>query len=127
MVESWRYRIGWRPVIGSPAETRPGSWLALVPAGHEGTETITTALRSLTDRGARVTEVVLDLADAGAERITAILGERPSDDTGVLSFFAFDEDPHAGHPGLPRGVAGTLELLRALAGGTLDFLPGCGA
>ncbi|WP_410641666.1 type I polyketide synthase [Amycolatopsis sp. lyj-346] len=119
-VESWRYRIGWRPLTGLPAQSPPGNWLALVPAGHEGTETVTTALRSLTDRGTRVTSVVLDPAAAGAERLTAILGERLPAGAGVLSFLALDEDPHPEHPALSRGVAGTLELLRALAGGTIE-------
>src|SRR5262249_32850816 len=33
---------------------------------------------------------------------------------GILSLLALDEAPHPGHPGIARGLAATLELVRAL-------------
>ncbi|TCO44757.1 8,8a-deoxyoleandolide synthase/A-type KR domain-containing polyene macrolide polyketide synthase [Actinocrispum wychmicini] len=94
----WRYRIEWRPVT-VPTTQPTGTWLVVAPDGVDvpripGIETVT-----------------VELADRDV--LAARLAEH-RDVAGVLSFLAFDEEPHREYPVVPRGVAGTLTLIQAL-------------
>ncbi|MCD9141061.1 type I polyketide synthase [Streptomyces albireticuli] len=121
-VDSWRYKVAWRPV---PVPVAPGAvlagagWLLVVPTT---TTDHTWAVDALAAAGAEVRVVALDVArpDRGAwagELRRAAKGG--GEVTGVLSLLALPgEDDPAGtpsyHPTVPSGTAGTLTLLQAL-------------
>ncbi|MGV9315479.1 type I polyketide synthase, partial [Streptomyces sp. NPDC003691] len=101
-VDSWRYRVEWKPATGAVSPALTGTWL-LVGAGS--TTTAGEVERALVRCGATVVraegpgELTRDLLDGV---------------TGVLSLLALDGTPHPERPDVPRGLAATTELLRAL-------------
>ncbi len=105
-LDSWRYRVGWKPV-GDPGDTPAlaGDWLAILPAASSADPWVAEVLRALRTGGASVTELAVDTGTADRETIAARLGE--ADVAGVLSFLALDEEP--------GGVRATLALMQALA------------
>ncbi|MFG2697355.1 type I polyketide synthase, partial [Kitasatospora sp. NPDC048407] len=117
VIDSWRYRIGWQPLPDPPA-TGPaaGTWLVVLPAGHEDDARVTGPLLALTEAGATVVTAELT-ADAVrrtdlADTLTTALGDRVP--TGVLSLLAAADQPHPDHPALPTGTALTVALVQAL-------------
>ncbi|MFF2852284.1 SDR family NAD(P)-dependent oxidoreductase [Streptomyces sp. NPDC058001] len=115
-VDSWRYRIGWRPAQISP---RPdtvlsGTWLLVVPAAHREHPWVVAAGEVLGGGGAEVGMVVLDAARPERQSWAGQLGTVAGQINGVLSFLALDEAPSADHPGVPAGLGATLTLLQAL-------------
>ncbi|MGW7750798.1 type I polyketide synthase [Streptomyces violaceusniger] len=142
VLDSWRYRIGWRPVDGQRTPAFTGRWLVAVPdtTGAADTEATSTdaADTVATHAGAADTEAITaGLAALGAEivplgigpddtdrarlatRITEALGEAGAPG-GVVSLLALDEAPHPAHPDVPTGFATTLALVRALGDTGLD-------
>ncbi|MEU0297349.1 type I polyketide synthase, partial [Streptomyces microflavus] len=115
VIDSWRYRIGWQPLPDPPATTAAGTWLVVLPAGHDDAR-VRGPLLALTEAGATVVTAELtadavhrtDLADTLA---TALGGLAP---TGVLSLLAAADRPHPDHPALPTGTALTVALVQAL-------------
>ncbi|MGW3472656.1 type I polyketide synthase, partial [Saccharopolyspora sp. NPDC000995] len=104
-VDSWRYQVTWRPLAPpSSSPTGPGRYLALVPAQHADSPSVTTVLGALAAAGAEIT-------CAGAQDRDSISGQlaehRPQH---VLSFLAFADD----------AVSATLALLQACADADLD-------
>ncbi|WP_374199622.1 type I polyketide synthase [Micromonospora sp. NBRC 110038] len=102
-VDSWRYRVEWRPAPAVPSEGLTGRWLVLVPpaqADHPLAE-------GLAAHGAEVLTVSLDPAgtnrDDAAERLRAALPS-PGEIAGVLSLLSL-----AG-----AGVGETLAVVQAL-------------
>ncbi|HEU5471637.1 MAG TPA: SDR family NAD(P)-dependent oxidoreductase [Actinophytocola sp.] len=111
-VDSWRYRIDWRPADPTPAPA-PGTWLVALPATPGRAGLVTGVLDALA--GATVLRLPVEAgADrAGlAERIRELTGDARPD--GVLSLLALDEDPHPGASSVPVGLAATVTLLHAL-------------
>ncbi|GAB1818696.1 type I polyketide synthase [Herbidospora sp. RD11066] len=99
-----RYRISWVP-IPDPEPSRPiGPWL--VVTGPAGTE--------LAGRCAEVLGATVVVAgdDVSREALRELLPNTPL--AGVLSLLALDEEPLAGHPGVPVGLAGSVGLIQAL-------------
>ncbi|WP_446681701.1 type I polyketide synthase [Allokutzneria oryzae] len=94
-VDSWRYRIDWKPLAESTAALT-GTWLELVPVGT-----------------APVLEgsTVLELGVSTREEIAARLREVPGPVAGVLSRLSLDE---TGAPGVTTGFAATVALVQAL-------------
>nr|BAW35612.1 modular polyketide synthase [Streptomyces sp. RK95-74] len=128
-IDNWRYRTTWKPL--SPPQPRPltGTWLVVTPAGHTGDPWASEPIRTLTERGAHVHEITVDGTTADragiAEQIRAALtpAEGPSRTPradGVLSLLGLDERPHAEHPTLTAGLAGTLALVQALGDADID-------
>ncbi|WP_435845570.1 type I polyketide synthase, partial [Streptomyces hygroscopicus] len=122
-VDGWRYRVTWKPVPESPAATLSGTWLVVVPAaGADETlsEPVLTALRR---QGADVVRVTADEDDLApgvlAGRLREIAADLPGIG-GVLSLVGVDERPCDGQPVVPRGLALTLTLVRALAEADLE-------
>ncbi len=116
-VDGWRYRAVWRPLTGLPRATLTGTWLVVVPAGSEDREHVTAVLAALTGGGATAHPFALDAERDGAEALAGRLREAAEASgglAGVLSLAALDEGEHPGHPGLARGLAGTVLLLQAL-------------
>ncbi|MFI9787982.1 type I polyketide synthase, partial [Kitasatospora sp. NPDC051984] len=117
VIDSWRYRIGWQPLPDPPAAApAAGTWLVVLPAGHEDDARVTGPLLALTEAGATVVTAELT-ADAVrrtdlADTLTTALGDRVP--TGVLSLLAAADRPHPDHPALPNGTALTVALVQAL-------------
>ncbi|MEW2119925.1 type I polyketide synthase, partial [Streptomyces sp. NPDC005474] len=124
-VDSWRYRIDWRPLADAPAGRTAGltgTWLVAVTDETDGDPAREAVLRALGEAGAGVgpvvVPVVLTEADTDRAALTVRLSEaaaaRPGPVSGVLSLVALDERPHPRHPHLPLGTALTLTLVQAL-------------
>ncbi|WP_460444064.1 type I polyketide synthase, partial [Amycolatopsis cihanbeyliensis] len=108
-LESWRYRVAWRPVRGGTAPVLTGTWLLVttddVPDG---------AVReALASHGAEVRGVTLDPSRADRETVAGTIGG-PGDLAGVVSLLAMAEEPAAGRPAPTTGTALTLALVQAL-------------
>ncbi|TDC86364.1 type I polyketide synthase [Actinomadura sp. 7K507] len=111
-----RYRITWFPLTAQQRSQSPltGTWLLLVPAGHQDRRLPEAVAAALGARGAHVVPIPVDGADR--ERIAAELrGHIEPAPAGVLSLLALDEraDPH--HRTLSSGAAATVALVQALA------------
>ncbi|WP_269756712.1 type I polyketide synthase [Amycolatopsis aidingensis] len=113
-VESWRYRVAWRPVSGGTAPVLTGTWLLVTTEGVQDTA----VHQALTTHGAEVHRVTLDATRPDRDTVAARLG-RPGELAGVVSLLAMAEEPAAGHPALTAGTALTLALVQAL--GDLDL------
>ncbi|MFD0409757.1 type I polyketide synthase [Kitasatospora sp. NPDC127116] len=117
VIDSWRYRIGWQPLPDPPAATpAAGTWLVVLPAGHDDDARVRGPLLALTEAGATVVTAG-PTADAVrrtdlADTLATALGDRVP--TGVLSLLAADDRPHPDHPALPTGTALTVALVQAL-------------
>ncbi|WP_307821812.1 type I polyketide synthase [Streptomyces coffeae] len=119
-VDAWRYRVTWRPLGAANAPTLTGTWL-VVGSSSEPSEPSeaseaehpwrAAAVDALRAHGADVLEV-----DGSAESLRAA-GVAPS---GVLSLLALDERPDPASPAVPRGLSGTLALVRALGDAGID-------
>jgi acyl transferase domain-containing protein/NADPH:quinone reductase-like Zn-dependent oxidoreductase/acyl carrier protein len=114
---SWRYRAHWVAVADPGPAVLPGTWLMLIPAGHQDAGLAGSCARALTARGARV--VVAESAAGQADR--TVLAERIAhalaDDgevSGVLSLLATQEAPLPGCPAVTEGLAQTMALVQAL-------------
>ncbi|BBC30134.1 Polyketide synthase [Streptomyces graminofaciens] len=119
-VDSWRYRIDWRPLADAPAgrtATPTGTWLVAVTDATDDDPAREAVLRALREAGADPVPVVLTEAHTDRATLTARLSEAAAATgpvSGVLSLVALDERPHPNHPHLPLGTALTLTLVQAL-------------
>ncbi|MBB4783432.1 SDR family NAD(P)-dependent oxidoreductase [Streptomyces rapamycinicus NRRL 5491] len=120
LIDSWRYRITWRPLSAPPTGRLSGSWLLAVPETHADDPLVSDVSSALADSGALVVPLLVSCADVDR---TALVGavadavdQRPAPLSGVLSLLALDEAPHPDHPAVPRGLAATLALVQALDG-----------
>ncbi|MFI0781116.1 type I polyketide synthase, partial [Streptomyces sp. NPDC021212] len=116
VLDSWRYRVSWRPASPASNPDRPGTWLIVVPAGaadQPWAEALSGAAEGL---GGRSVRVELDMAGAGREEYGATLAEASADGpvAGVLSLLALAEEPTDAHPVWRPYVTGTLALAQAL-------------
>ncbi|MDQ0988729.1 acyl transferase domain-containing protein/acyl carrier protein/thioesterase domain-containing protein, partial [Streptomyces sp. V2I9] len=111
-VDSRRYEVTWRPLVGLPSTAPAGRWmLALPQTGAEArTETVRTALSR-----ADVTEILVPTG-TGRDELAAVLAQLPEPGgfTGVVSLLAFAEPPHPGDDVLAAGTGDTVTLLQAL-------------
>ncbi|MFE7492287.1 type I polyketide synthase, partial [Kitasatospora sp. NPDC057541] len=116
--DGWRYRIDWQ-VLPEPAPpASAGTWLVLLPQEPAADPAVELVLNALAGHGGEA--VRLTVAD-GEDRAALAgrlheaadgLGERGPG--GVLSLLALDQRPHPDHPGLSRGLGGTLTVVQAL-------------
>ncbi|MFF3209009.1 SDR family NAD(P)-dependent oxidoreductase, partial [Streptomyces sp. NPDC002962] len=117
VVDSWRYRVAWRPLRSATAGAAAlsGTWLVIAPAAHREHPWVTAATDALRDGGAEVRTVVLDAAEAERGAWTQELSATTTPAaSGVLSLLALDETPLPRHPGVAAGLGATLTLLQAL-------------
>ncbi|WAP56085.1 type I polyketide synthase [Streptomyces sp. S465] len=129
-VDGWRYRTLWKPLPQTQTRPLTGTWLVVTPAGHTGDPWTSEPVRTLTERGVRVHEISVDGTTADradiAGQIRAALAPAGEDPRlaphadGVLSLLGLDERPHAQHPALTAGLAGTLALVQALGDAGID-------
>jgi acyl transferase domain-containing protein/surfactin synthase thioesterase subunit len=116
VVDSWRYRITWKPTSPLAVRTLSGRWLVVTPADETAEDVRAACVQTLADHGAEVVLVSVNIADI--ERVT--LADRlrilTADDmvAGVLSLLALDQRPYPRHAVVPVGMAGTLVLVQAL-------------
>ncbi|MEV6978535.1 type I polyketide synthase [Kitasatospora sp. NPDC093806] len=132
-VDSWRYRIDWRPLDarGGAAPSGPsGRWLVLVPAGTTWADPWAGALRAA---GAQTEVIAVDPATTTREALAAELasigaadgagagdgagdgvGVGVADLDGVLSFLGADERPAGADERLPAGLLATVATVQAL-------------
>ncbi|MEU7146403.1 type I polyketide synthase [Nocardia sp. NPDC046473] len=105
-LDAWRHRIDWQP-IPLPAGELTGTWLVVQPTGYHRE-----VADALTTHGAKVLQLEIDpLADDFTERLATVADTRFA---GVLSLVGADERPHPAHPVVSAGLAGTVDLVRAL-------------
>ncbi|WP_438268558.1 type I polyketide synthase [Micromonospora peucetia] len=114
-VDSWRYRVTWKPVTTAPEATLSGTWLLLVPADGAERSLVDGVAQALTEGGAEVVRV--DATDPDRQPLADRLGHTgvaPGSVAGVLSLLALHDAPHPTHPVVPTGLAGTYALVQAL-------------
>ncbi|MFH8367652.1 type I polyketide synthase [Streptomyces sp. NPDC018031] len=129
-VDTWRYRVGWRPMTDVPAPSLTGTWLLVAPGHGADPDLLTGTRAALETHGAQVllitpgtgTEAAPDGDDTGRTALAARLRAAVADQSpaGVLSLLALDETPHPDHPATPRGLAGNLALVQALGDAGID-------
>ncbi|WP_372447007.1 type I polyketide synthase [Streptomyces flavofungini] len=118
-LDGWRYRVTWKPLpSGLSAAALPGRWLVVVPESAARQEWATGVVDALTQAGADVTELAVAAQEltreALAERLRQAVAENGAEPAGVVSLLGLDASPHAEHPGVPVGLAGTVALVQAL-------------
>ncbi|WP_421106324.1 type I polyketide synthase [Streptomyces sp. NEAU-S77] len=126
-VNGSRYRTTWKPLPPFQATPLTGTWLVATPAGHADHPWVAGPLRALAERGIRVHQITVDGTTddraAVAEHLRTALRHDEEQETrvdGVLSLLGLDERPHAAHPALTAGLAGTLALVQALGDAGTD-------
>ncbi|WP_459250862.1 type I polyketide synthase, partial [Streptomyces youssoufiensis] len=141
-VDNWRYRINWKPLIDQPLSGSgqeqgapiTGTWAIVVPPVDAARELAERVARDVERHGARVVRVDLDATEPERSSLAGLLraaapGTSATDGSeqdgtlaidGVLSLLALDEEALVGHPGVPRGFAGTVALVQALADIDID-------
>ncbi|AUS81206.1 polyketide synthase [Actinoalloteichus sp. AHMU CJ021] len=126
-VDSWRYRVTWRPAPDTPPAALTGTWAVVVPASRTDDELVTVVVDALGNRGARTVTLTAGADDDPTELAERLreAGDREAELTGILSLLALDEDPHPEHPELPVGLAATLSLLHAVDGLGLEVTLWC--
>ncbi len=92
-----RYQVAWKPapIVEVPAPS--GRWHLVVPAAVSDHPLVAAVAASL----------------AGAV-VTRSAGAPTEEVDGIVSLLALEETPHAAAPGVSRGLAATLELVRVL-------------
>ncbi|MEU1910340.1 type I polyketide synthase, partial [Streptomyces hygroscopicus] len=120
LIDSWRYRITWRPLAAPPTGRLSGSWLLAVPEAHADDPLVGAVSSALAESGAQVVPLAVSCADVDRAALEGAVADavdqRSAPLSGVLSLLALDEAPHPGHPAVPRGLAATLALVQALDG-----------
>jgi NAD(P)-dependent dehydrogenase (short-subunit alcohol dehydrogenase family)/acyl carrier protein len=115
-VDSWRYRVVWRPHDLPTAGTLRGTWLLAVPETWSDDELTLRTRNVLEEAGA---DVVCLKAPDDADR--TVLAERLADcasadapPAGVLSLLALDGTPDKRSSGVSRGLLSSMALSQAL-------------
>uniref|UniRef100_UPI00376F9BAE SDR family NAD(P)-dependent oxidoreductase n=1 Tax=Streptomyces sp. BK79 TaxID=3350097 RepID=UPI00376F9BAE len=117
VVDSWRYRIVWRPVA-TPSYDRmvTGRWAVVVPAGHEDDPVVDWICSVLRGHGAEPERMVLGLRESRSALTTRLAANPPM---GVISLLGLSGEVHPDHEVLPSAVASTVLLTQALSDGAV--------
>jgi acyl transferase domain-containing protein/acyl carrier protein len=123
-LDGWRYRVIWRPRADQPArvDTLPGTWLLVVPAGHEADPLVRDVTEAVETYAAGAHVLVVGAAEAERERMVDLIRQRTAGVTvgGVLSLLGLDESPWSREGVLPTGLVLTTTLLQALGDARID-------
>ncbi|MEW1648179.1 type I polyketide synthase [Streptomyces sp. NPDC091219] len=123
-LDGWRYRIAWRPRSDQPSRDQElaGTWLVVVPAGHENESLVREVSAAVGERSADVRVLVVDGRAAERDSMAELLRERidGAEIGGVLSLLALDESPWSEEGVQPTGLVLTASLLQALGDVRLD-------
>ncbi|WP_373287996.1 type I polyketide synthase [Streptomyces lasiicapitis] len=120
-VDSWRYKVVWKPLASATDAALSGTWLVVLPASHADDALVSATVNGLEANGAAVVRVVLDASgndrEVVAERLRGALGGaavEPSGVAGVFSLLALDESGHGAFGGVPAGFAAMVGLVQGL-------------
>ncbi|RLL70608.1 type I polyketide synthase [Streptomyces sp. Z26] len=125
-VDSWRYRIVWRPRQLPKSGVLDGDWLLAVPASHRADPLVGQVTEAVMAAGARVNVFTVDpsAVDDGtlAEQLLTE-AEFGADPRGVLSLLALDDADSAHGHGVSRGLLATIALAQTLEEGVVPAAP----
>ncbi|MEU8686752.1 SDR family NAD(P)-dependent oxidoreductase, partial [Streptomyces sp. NPDC048611] len=115
-VDSWRYRIAWRPQPDPEQGKLEGSWLVVVPTDHLDNDLVRATLQGMGDSGADAVLLVLEESTTDRQGVADQLRDslRAGAPSGVVSFLALDERPLTGHPEVTVGLVQSVALMQAL-------------
>ncbi|MFI2352729.1 type I polyketide synthase [Streptomyces sp. NPDC019443] len=125
-VDGWRYSIAWRPQPEPARTSLDGTWLVVVPEGHQDAHLVQDAVRALRSGAARTRTLIVGTADSDREwlatrlRAEAETAETADTITGVLSLVALEEQPWTATDSLPAGLVLMTSLLQALGDAGID-------
>ncbi|WP_435604210.1 type I polyketide synthase [Streptomyces sp. bgisy130] len=123
-VDGWRYRIVWRPQPEPERTGLDGTWLVVIPDGHQDAPVVEGVVRALGSGAADIRTLTVGAADGDRERLAGRLrdeaGAAAGPIAGVLSLVALDEQPWAATETLPAGLALMTSLLQALGDAGID-------
>ncbi|MEW2119927.1 type I polyketide synthase, partial [Streptomyces sp. NPDC005474] len=110
--DSWRHRVGWRPLTLAPRAPLSGRWLVVLPAPDSGAD----VLAALTAAGGEPVPLVVSGLDQDRQSLAAAVRAASAEEpvAGVLSLLAEEVRPHPAHPDVPAGLSLTLALVQAL-------------
>ncbi|WP_372492947.1 type I polyketide synthase [Actinoalloteichus caeruleus] len=112
VVDSWRYRVTWKPVVPTSGGRVGGPLLVVVPAGRTRDPVVVATLAAVPDA------VTLAVEEEGTDRaaLAAAVAERVGADdvAGVVSLLALEEAPASAGSGVSVGLVGTVALAQAL-------------
>ncbi|WP_461025433.1 SDR family NAD(P)-dependent oxidoreductase, partial [Streptomyces heilongjiangensis] len=112
-VDSWRYRIVWRPVAAPQyARMLSGRWAVVLPADHEDDPVVDWVCSALRGHGAEPEQLVLGLRESRSALTARLAADPPA---GVVSLLGLSGAVHPDHEVLPSAVAGTVLLVQALS------------
>ncbi|QNP70789.1 SDR family NAD(P)-dependent oxidoreductase [Streptomyces roseirectus] len=109
-VDSWRYRVGWKPVSGASSPKLSGTWLVVGGAGD------VEILDALSGAGADVVRLEVDPVGVEREGLAARVREVVDgvEVGGVFLLPGPSDVSHPVYPVLPAQVAVTVALIQAL-------------
>ncbi|MFF1279156.1 SDR family NAD(P)-dependent oxidoreductase, partial [Streptomyces marokkonensis] len=118
-LDSWRYRVVWRPHHIPEGDTLDGTWLLVVPAEQLAAPLVSGVAGALSRAGATVVTFVMaaDDLDRGqiASRLAAAVARTgPAPVRGVVSLLALEERPAPAHSGATSAMVSSLLLVQGL-------------
>ncbi|WP_461029651.1 type I polyketide synthase, partial [Streptomyces sparsus] len=126
-MDSWRYRVVWRPytVPDAGSRTLHGTWILAVPEEHRDAPLVTSVAAALTAGGAEATVLTVAPGDLDRSEMAARLSELvtaagPEPVQGVVSLLALDERAAPGHSGATVGMTTSVTLLQGMLDAGLD-------
>ncbi|QTZ95655.1 type I polyketide synthase [Streptomyces auratus] len=123
-VDGWRYRIVWRPQPAPERVGLDGTWLVVVPDGHQDSPLVEGVVGALRSGAVDIRTLIVGTEDADRERLAGRLrdeaGAAAGAIAGVLSLVALDEQPWTATQTLPAGLVLMTSLLQALGDAGID-------
>ena len=115
VVNSWRYRVVWRPMADVRHEPLSGTWLVVVPRDLADDDLAVGCAKAVSEAGGNPVMVPVNTAAAEHDGLAGTF-RMYADPTisGVLSLLALDESPHPEHPVIPAGLLATVRVLQAM-------------
>ncbi|WP_086824400.1 type I polyketide synthase [Allokutzneria sp. NRRL B-24872] len=109
VVDSWRYRVTWKPLTTAPAELS-GTWIVVATEETEWVSAVRSALSGEL--------VIIDLAADRAALAAQLRELGPVN--GIVSLLADDAGVSVQHKDLTQGIASTVLLVQALGDAEID-------
>ncbi|WP_371268702.1 SDR family NAD(P)-dependent oxidoreductase, partial [Streptomyces atratus] len=105
-IDSWRYRVTWKPVASDTEAVLTGRWLLVVPENPADgdAELAATLAEGLARQGAEIVRTTL----------RGLVGDGLPDTDGIISLVGLDETPHSEFTALPSGLIATVDLVKFL-------------
>ncbi|MEU6393703.1 type I polyketide synthase [Streptomyces sp. NPDC046939] len=124
-LDTWRYKVVWRPYRLPESDRLDGTWLLVVPADELGSSLVSGVAGAMGRAGATVVTLVVAADDLDraqiAARLTAAVAQTGADSVrGVVSLLALDERPAPEHPGATAAMVSSLLLVQGLLDAGID-------